>query len=425
MDDTELPDLYMVKQEIKAPRVRDVVETLNRKLEEFGLSGKVLPGQRVAITASSRGYYDENQVIKALVSRLKALGAKPFIVPAMGNQGGATGAGQAEILKSIGIGEATMGAPIISTMDVVELGRTQDNVPVLVGKDFTQAEHIIVLNRVKPHTDFKGRTESGLLKMLVIGMGKHKGAMLAHRVITHRWSFRSVALEMGKIKLEKLPILMGIGIVENQYHETACLEVIPPDMIISEDERLLRRAKRLIGKIPFENVDLLVVDEMGKEISGSGMDPNVIGRIMNLITPEPRVQKFRRIFVRDLTKESLGNYMGLSLADFTTERLLSKIDRDITKTNAVWGSVPEKVKIPLAFRKDEDALFAALHTAGALSFRKARVVWVKNTLSVKYFKISEALLEEAGANRGLKVIEGPFPFSFDKNGTLPFNSFPE
>jgi len=423
-EEFNFPNLYLIKQEIKAPRIENVIATLNQKLDKFKLSNKVRPGERVAITAGSRGIKDNPKILKELVSRFKALGALPFIVPAMGSHGGAIAEGQVEVLRSLGIEESTINAPIISSIDVVEIGRTRDDVPIMIGRDFTQADHIVIVNRIKPHTDFVGEIESGLLKIMVIGMSKPFGAMLAHKSITNH-GFEKMAIEIGRVILKKLPILMGIGIVENQYYETAYFEVIEPNRFISDEKRLLRKAKRILGKIPFEKIDLLIVDEMGKQISGSGMDTKVIGRIMNLITPEPPKRKIKRIFVRDLTKESNGNACGIGLADYTTERLVSKVDKEVTKINSVMGSCPEKGRIPIAFNKDKDAIIASLNNAGVYRFKEARLVWIKNTLHLKYLKISEALAEETKTDGRLVIVEGPIPFSFDENGNLPFGTFPE
>jgi hypothetical protein len=217
---------------------------------------------------------------------------------------------------------------------------------------------------------------------------------------------------------------MGIGIVENQYGETAYLEVVKPECIFSEERKLLRKAKRILGKIPFEDIDLLVVDEMGKEISGSGMDTKVVGRIMNLMTEEPKKRKVKRIFVRDLTEASNGNACGIGLADYTTERLVSKIDKEVTKINSVLGGCPEKGRTPIAFKNDRDAIIAGLNNAGVYRFKDARLVWIKNTLQLKYLRVSEAMIKESRVARELMIVDGPGAFSFDKDGNLPFDTFP-
>jgi hypothetical protein len=246
LENVKFPDLYLVKQEIRTPKVENVVATLNRKLDDFNLSSKVRAGQRVAITAGSRGVKDNPLILKELVSMFKALGATPFIAPAMGSHGGGTSEGQAEVLRSLGIDETTMGASIVSSVDVVEIGRTRDGIPVMVGRDFAKADHVVVVNRIKPHTDFIGEIESGLLKIMVIGMGKPTGAMLVHKSVIHN-GFQQMVVEIGEIVLETLPVLMGIGIIENQYYETAHLEVIEPTSLISEEKRLLKKAKRIVG----------------------------------------------------------------------------------------------------------------------------------------------------------------------------------
>ncbi len=417
-----LPNLYLVQQDIPTPRLENITASLMEKLDTFPLEDKLRRGDRIAITAGSRGIRDMAEVLRGLVSRFRRLGAEPFIVPAMGSHGGATAEGQVEVLRHLGIEEKTVGAPIVSSMEVVEVSRSGGGIPVLTGRNFKEADHIVVVNRIKSHTDFKGEIESGLLKIMMIGMGKHQGAQVAHKAVIHR-GFQEVVLEWGQIILKNLPILMGVGIVENYYHETAYLEVIGPDHFVAEEKRLLREAKKIIGKIPFKDIDLLIIDEMGKNISGTGMDTNVIGRIMHIATPEPKPPRFKRIFVRDITEETDGNAIGIGLADFTTERLVSKIDREVTRINCVTGTTPEKGRIPIAYSNDEEAITNGLHNAGVFDFKEARLIWVKNTLELKFLRISEALLPEAGTERGLRIASGPFPFPFEKGGNLSRDDF--
>jgi hypothetical protein len=423
MNSFDLPNLYLVQQDIPTPRLENVTATLMEKLEAFPLANKVQKGDRIAITAGSRGIRDMAQVLRGLALHFRRLGAKPFISPAMGSHGGATAEGQVEVLSHLGVDEKTVEAPIVSSMEVVEVGRLRGDVPVLVGKDFKEADHIVVVNRIKSHTDFKGEIESGLLKIMMIGMGKHKGAQLAHKAVIHR-GFQEVVVEWGNTLLKNLPILMGVGIVENYYSETAYLEVIGPTQFVTEEKRLLKEAKKIIGKIPFNGIDLLIIDEMGKNISGTGMDTNVIGRIMHIATPEPKPSQFRRIFVRDINEETGGNAIGIGLADFTTERLVSKINREVTRINCVTGTTPEKGRIPIAYSNDEEAIVNGLHNAGVFDFKTARLIWVRNTLELKFLKISEALLPETKRERGLKTASGPFQFSFDNEGNLPWGDFP-
>jgi uncharacterized protein (DUF362 family) len=413
----QFPALYLVKQESKANEVKNVTVVLNTKLDEFWGQIKLKPGQRVAITAGSRGIKDKPAILKELVLRFKALGLEPFIVPAMGSHGGATIKGQLKVLKSLGVEEKTIGAPIVDSGEVVEIGKTQDNIPVLIGKDFLEADHVVVVNRIKPHTDFIGTVESGMIKMMAIGMAKHKGAMLNHKGFIHH-GFSNMAEEISKIVLKKLPILMGIGIVENQFGNTACLEVISPSDIINKEKKLLKKAKNISPKIPLETIDCLIVDKMGKEISGTGMDTKVINRIMHVLTPEPPKKKFKRIFVRDLTDGSHGNACGIGLADFTTEKLVAKIDKEVTKINCTLGGSPEKAKIPIAFKTDKEAIEACFNTCGVYFYENARVVWIKNTLKLEFFIVSEALIKEVNSNPKLEVVNGPFAMNFNREKNL-------
>ena len=414
----KFPDLYLVKNELSAPEIKDVSADVNKKIDALHLEKKLQPGQSIALTAGSRGINDNPLILKQLVLRFKKMGLNPFIVPAMGTHGGATKEGQENVLKSLGIEEKSMGAPIVSSVDVVEIGKTKDGVPIFIGKDFVRADHVVVINRIKPHTDFAGRIESGLLKMMTIGMAKHKGAMLNHKSFIH-YGFSEMAIEIGRHILTNLPILMGIGIIENQNGKTSYIEVIPPERMIQEEIKLLEKAKKISPSIPFDNVDCLLVDKMGKEISGTGMDTKVIGRIMHIVTPEPPQLKFKRIFVKDLTRESHGNACGIGLADFTSDRLVSKIDKRVTMINCTLGGSPEKGRIPISFGSDKEAIVACFNTSGVYRYSEARLVWIKNTLDMQYFKISDALRKEADKSDGLTVVEGPIPFSFDSKNNLP------
>lgn len=417
-NDMRFPALYLVKQKLKTTEIDNVASVLIKKVDEFLKQKKLRPGQRVAITAGSRGIQDKPTILKELAIRFKALGQEPFIVPAMGSHGGATIDGQIKVLKSLGIAEKTVGMPIVDCGEVAEIGTTQDSIPILIGKDFLQADHVVVVNRIKPHTDFIGTVESGLMKMMAIGMAKHKGAMLNHKGFIHH-GFSKMTEEISKIVLKKLPILMGIGIVENQFGNTSCLEVISPNDIINKEKILLEKAKSISPNIPLEKIDCLIVDEMGKEISGTGMDTKVINRIMHVTTPEPAQKKIRRIFVRDLTEGSHGNACGIGLADFTTEKLISKIDKEITKINCTLGGSPEKGKIPIAFRTDKEAIEACLDTSGVYFYEDARLVWIINTLKLEFFIVSEALTKEVNSNPKLKIVNGPFRMNINRKKNLP------
>ncbi len=409
--------MYRIEQVFDAPKVASIEETLSRELEAIDLRSRVKPCARIAVTAGSRGIVNIDRILKKLVQDLKESGASPFLIPAMGSHGGGTAEGQVEILKSLNVTEESVGAPILSSMEVVEIGRSSFGFPVFVDKHAAGADGVVVVNRIKPHTEFEGPIESGLMKMMAIGMGKHQGCLEVHKQTVH-YGYRQVIPEIGRVILEKLPILFGVGIVENVYDETALIRAILPSRFLVEEKRLLAKAKRLMARLPFDRIDVLVVDEMGKNISGAGIDSNVIGRIMFIGEKEPRRPRITRIVVLNLTEASHGNAVGIGLADYTTHRLVSQIDLGAMSTNAIAAMTPEKGRIPLAMETDKDAIDAALKTIGAVEPEKARVVHIKNTLEIGKIDVSSALLEEIKGREDLKLAGPLEPFSFDHAGNL-------
>lgn len=411
------PKMYRIRQILDVPKVDDIEETVSRELESIQIGSLIKAGSHIAITAGSRGIAGIDRILRHLVRLLRENGAKPFLIPAMGSHGGGTAEGQLEILETLNITEQTVGAPIISSMEVIEIARSSYNFPVLVDKHAAGADGIVVVNRIKPHTEFEGPIESGLLKMMAIGMGKHKGCLEVHKQTVH-YGYREVIPEIGRLIIEKLPVLFGVGIVENIYDETAFIKAVLPSRLFAEEERLLAEAKRLMARLPFDKVDVLIVDEMGKNISGTGMDSNVIGRIMFIGEKEPENPKITRIVVLDLTEESHGNAIGIGLADYTTQRLVSKIDHVATTTNAVAGMTPEKGRIPIALKTDKEAVESAFTTIGAVDPEGVRIVHIKNTLEIAEMDISEAFLDEVKGKEDLKLLEGLGPLSFDNQGYL-------
>jgi len=411
------PKMYHIRQVFEVPRIDNLEETLSRELESILVSSRIKAGDRIAITAGSRGVAGIDRILRHLVRILKENSAKPFLIPTMGSHGGGTAEGQLEILESLNITEESVGAPIISSMEVVEIGRSSYGFPVLVDKHAAEADGIIVVNRIKPHTEFEGPIESGLMKMMAIGMGKHKGCFEVHKQTVH-YGYRDVIPEIGGIILDKLPILFGLAIVENVYDETALIQAIPPSQFLSEEKNLLARAKGLMARLPFDQTDVLIVDEMGKNISGAGMDTNVIGRIMFIGEQEPENPRITRIVVLDLTEASHGNAVGIGLADYTTQRLVSKIDHAAVATNAITAMTPEKGRIPISLKTDKEAVEAALTTIGAVDPEAARVVHIKNTLEIAELDISEAFLEEIKGREDLKLVEESGSLSFDDEGNL-------
>ena len=411
------PKMYRIGQVFDVPRVDNIEETLSQELESIQISSLIKEGARIAITAGSRGIANIDRVLRHLVHVLKENSAKPFLIPAMGSHGGGTPEGQLEILESLKVTEESIGAPVLSSMEVVEIGKSRFGFPVLVDKNAAEADGVIVVNRVKPHTEFEGPIESGLMKMMAIGMGKHKGCIQVHKQ-TINYRYVEVIPEIGTVILEKLRVLFGVALVENVYDETALIKAILPSQFRIEEERLLTEAKRLMARLPFDKIDVLIVDEMGKNISGTGMDTNVIGRIMFIGEREPEKPKITRIVVLGLTEESHGNAIGIGLADYTTQRLVNDMDAGATSINAMAGMSPEKGRIPISLITDKEAVEAALDTIRPVDAEEARVVHIKNTLEIAELDISEALLEEVEGREDLKLAEELGPLFFDGEGNL-------
>lgn len=415
--DMRFPDMVLAAQYFDNSPLEDPAQTLNDRLDTLDLSSRISPGQSVAITAGSRGVTDMVLVIRTLVNRLRAIGAEPFIVPAMGSHGGATDEGQESILRDYGITLETTGAPVRSSMKTVHLGETVYGVPVYVDATAYHADHIIVVNRVKPHTDFEGEIESGLTKMLAIGMGKREGAEIYHNAILDQGYYKTFTSVVDVI-LEKAPVTLGIGIVENQLDRTEEIGAAWGEDIPALDRSLLAKAKSVFPRLPFDYLDLLIVDEMGKDISGTGMDQNIIARTVIKVGTVPALPKIRRIFVRDLTPASHGTATGLANADFALTRLIDKIDRHATYTNCLCSCEPAMAAIPPHFPTDRESLETAFKTIGLTPPEDARVVHIQNTLHLETLSISRALAQEAPTIPGLEVTGTPAPLSFDDKGFL-------
>ncbi|MCX6029892.1 MAG: DUF362 domain-containing protein [Chloroflexi bacterium] len=415
--DITYPRIALVEQEIPTPRVADVPAAIRAEMARLGVAAKVWPGMRVAVTAGSRGINGIPVILRTVVGELKRLGAEPFLVPTMGSHGGATAEGQLAVLHSLGITEAAIGCSIYSSMDTAQIGETPEGIPVLIDRLASQADGIVVVNRIKAHTEYTGPVESGWLKMLTIGLGKHQGALMAHRnavQLTYRVALVSVAREI----IRRAKLLFGLGVIENAYDETAEVVAAWPEDFEATERVLLVRAKELMPRIPFGKLDILIVDEMGKEISGSGMDPNVIGRRMVFGEPELTSPVITRIVVRDLSAKTYGSGIGIGLADFTTKRLVDKLDHRPTYINCLTAMTPEKARIPMTGKTDREAIEWAFLTAGNVPPPAARLVRIANTLHLDRFYASEALRSEIAADSRLRVVGGWQPMAFDENGNL-------
>jgi hypothetical protein len=407
--------MFRVKQRFEGPTLHDVSGAVRETMAGLHLADRVKPGQTVAVTAGSRGIANIDRITRTVVDELKALGLKPFIVPAMGSHGEATAEGQRKILEHYGITEATMGCPVKSSMEVVRIGEVK-GIPVFCDKNAWGADHIAVVARVKTHTDFDAEIESGLFKMMAIGLGKQHGAEHYHRA-GHHYGYAQVFPQVGKAVLETGRILFGLGIVENGYDETAKVQALLPEDFWEGEKALLRESKAWMARLPFEKIDLLIVDEMGKDVSGSGMDPNVIGRPS--VQKAPKYPKVTRLFVRDLTPACDGNAIGIGMADVTTRRLVDQINYKAMYMNAITSGVSEAAKVPMAFETDREAIEVALGMIGLTPPEQAAVVRIKNTLLLAEMDVSEALLSVVKAHDRLTIASGPAPLSFDGQGNLP------
>jgi Lactate racemase N-terminal domain len=412
------PNMYRIRQRFEGPAVQDIPATVAAELARARVAAVIKPGQTVALTAGSRGVANIATVIRATADYLKTIGAKPFVIPAMGSHGGGTADGQLDVLQHYGITEASMGVPLRATMEVVQIGETPDGLPVWLDKYASEADHIGVINRVKPHTDFSGAIESGLLKMMTIGLGKYHGAQHYHRANV-QYGYEHIIRTVGRTVLQQARIAFGLAVIENGYDQTAIIQaVMAPDFEATE-LKLQALSKKLAARLPFDFIHLLIVEEMGKNISGAGMDTKVIGRIMNIIEPPPKHPRILRIYVRDLHDDSYGNATGVGLADFVSRRLVNKIDPTATYINCLTGLSPESARIPITFDTDREAVEAALGTIGMVKPEEARIVRIKNTLLLEELDVSEACVPEVQQRNNLEVLWGPKGLVFDSSGGLP------
>ena len=410
------PKMVRIRQLFDAPPpVKDIPQAVRDALRPLRPTLTIMPGETVAITAGSRGVANIVVITKTLVEELKAMGALPFIVPAMGSHGGAAAEGQVDVLRHLGITEDSIGVPIRSSMEVVQVGETL-GFPVYLDKVAFEADHIALVARIKPHTDFKGDIESGFYKMMAIGLGKHKGATVYHRAFPQHGYAKTIK-HVGCEILKKARIALGLGIIENAYDQTARIEAVLPAEMERKEAELLRVAKSWMMRLPLDEADVLVVDEIGKNISGQGMDTNVVGRLPHRFG-EPFGPKIARIVVLDLTEETCGNALGIGMADFTTSRLVKKIDRGVTYMNAVTAMTLDAAKIPAYFDTDRETIDAALDTIGLVEPRAAKVIRIKNTLMLGEVEVSETCMHLLKERKDLVQLSDPEELQFDQHGNL-------
>lgn len=414
--DIKLPKMIKVRQKFDTNHINreDLPSIIFEKLSREEIKSKINPGMSVAITCGSRGIANIDLIIKSIVDFVKSCDANPFVFPAMGSHGGATAEGQREILESYGVVEEFVGCPIISSMETKKIGYTEEGHPVLIDKNAANSDAIIVCGRIKAHTAFNGPYESGIMKMMTIGMGKQEGAEICHESGFKNMA-RLVSL-FGNVIRKNSNVICGLGIIENAFDQTYKVEALTNDEIPEKEPELLLEAKKLMGKLHFDNTDVIVVDKIGKNISGDGMDPNVTGTFG---TPYAKGGiNHQRVAVLDLTEETHGNGNGIGMADVTTKRVVDKLDLAKTYPNAITSTVISMVKIPMFAQTDKAAIQAAVKLCNEIDKKNPRIIRIKDTMHLEEIFISEAMLEEALKNPNLEVLEEAKELEFDNDGNL-------
>lgn len=414
LKDIPVPQMVRIRQRFDGTKLEDPAAILRDELKKPGAIDAIKPGQSVAVAVGSRGIANLALIVKETISAIQAAGAEPFIVPCMGSHGGATADGQKEVLGHLGVTEEAMGCPIRSSMEVIKVDQLPNGLPVYVDEIASKADAIVVINRVKPHTAFRGPIESGIMKMIAIGLGKQRGAEACHQ-LGFKYMAENVPA-MAKILIERLPIVFGVALVENAYDETLIVEVLPAAQIEERERVLLEVAKARLPKILFDQIDVLLIDRIGKNISGDGMDPNITGRY-----PTPYAHggpDVSKMIVLDLTHETQGNANGVGTADFTTQRLVDKMDREATSVNGLTSTVCAPTKIATTLPNDLLAIKAAVKTCNILDYTKCRLVRIQDTLHLGEIEISVNLLEEAKLQAEIDILTEPYDFQFDSEGNL-------
>jgi hypothetical protein len=411
-----IPNVYYLLQTFPRPQIVDIPAATNDALRTLRLDQKIRAGQKIGITVGSRGIQNLLPILHTMVDFIREHGGEPYLLAAMGSHGGGTESGQKEVLDSLGIAEEALGARVLTCADCRIITHTPGGLPVFIIESALLMDGIIVVNRVKTHTSFKGIVESGLTKKLVVGFGGPKGAQQFHGF--GPGELARLLVEIGATILEKLPIIGGLGIVENAYEDTAVIQPIERDHLIAQEGELLRYSKTLMPSLPVNDIDLLIVQEIGKNFSGTGMDTNIIGRARIQGVPEPETPTIKRIAVLDISEESHGNATGLGLADFVTQKLVNKIDRQATYLNCLTSTFVTRAAIPMYFDTEEKLVEAALYSLSAIPHDKLRIVIIRNTLFLMECYISAALLPELATRPGMRVDKEPHALLFDSNGKL-------
>ena len=405
-----------IRQVFENKRLDNISEVLSQEFMRIRLIELIKPGMEIGITVGSRGITNLQRIIKLVIEEVRKRGGLPFIVSAMGSHGGATAEGQRKVLENLGITEENMCVSIKSSMDVIELGQLKNGLKIFFDKIAFESDGIIVVNRIKVHTAFKSDIESGLHKMLSVGLGNHEGAKLVHSLGVK--GLKDYAVDFARIILEKAPILCGLGILENAYDETYMLNATTPKDFGKVDRELLRECKRILPSLPVSDVDILIVEEMGKNISGTGMDTNVVGGIKEYKKDEYTPPEIKKIIVLDLTEETGGNALGIGLAHLVTKKCYEKVDFDATYANTITTTFLDRARIPVVASSDKEALDIALKTIWNLPGTKPRIIIIRNTLMLDELYVSENIWEEIKDRVNIRVANGWETIEFDREDNL-------
>jgi len=408
--------MALVRQKLHAENLEDIPAAVGKTLQGLQFPSLIEPDDSVAMAVGSRGISHISLVVSECVKLLKDQGLKPFIVPAMGSHGGNTPEGECSILDRLGITESSVGAPVLAGEDVIKIGELDIGVPILMDRRAAEADHIVVINRVKPHTKFHGPIESGLTKMITVGLGKGQGAALYHQAAVH-YTF-DILQDAARDILKTRSVLFGLAILEDGYKNVSRIAAVRPHNWFESERTLLEEARMMMPQIPFDAIDILIIDEIGKNISGIGMDSNVTGRHRDIVGDFFAAPHVKRIFVRDLSPESDGNGNGIGLADVTTRRLVDALDLKKTYTNAVTAISPEKAAIPMHFETDRECMEACLNTIGMVKPGAARIIRIKNTATLETLWVSRGLERDVIANPDLQITGEWKPMAFDDAGNL-------